>query len=295
MTLRLKNRTRIGLISDTHCPRLIEKLPNTIFDIFADVDLILHAGDVGLLWVLDELSQLAPVVAVHGNDETKEAQQALPFLQTLSVAGQRLVLTHGHYPDMREEHESRKDDSWYPKLARWASFGREHGAKYVISGHTHIPLVTQVDGVWLVNPGSVIQGSEMFRQDVRTVAILTFFAAGDFAIDHFDAYQSGQPFTSQVNLAQGFRAARNTCMTPIIAPELEAQIHWLSEHILPVAEQSLRRSFLNLAQSRWQFGAVPITVADFLVSLHQELVHYPHLKDKLLENPVFAPYLPNGN
>ncbi len=291
MTLQLKRSTRIGLISDTHCPRLIEKLPDAVFDIFADVDVILHAGDVGLLWVLDELSHIAPVIAVHGNDETEEAQAALPFLQTISITGQRLVMTHGHYPDLRIEHEQRKDDNWYPKLAHWASFGREHGAKFVINGHTHIPLVVPTDGIWLINPGSVIQGSEIMRQDVRTVAILTLYHNGEFAIEHFDVNQPGQRYILEVNLDNGFRAARNACMTPIIVPELEAQIHWLSDHILPVAEKSLRQGFMKLARSRWSAGAETITTADFVVSLQQELTAYPNLRDKLRENPVFAPYV----
>ena len=53
-----------------------EALPASLLDIFAGVDLILHAGDIGELWVLDELSHIAPVVAVHGNDETAEATEA---------------------------------------------------------------------------------------------------------------------------------------------------------------------------------------------------------------------------
>lgn len=294
MPLQIKRSVRIGLIADTHCPRLIEKLPDAVFDIFADVDVILHAGDVGRLWVLDELSRAAPVIAVHGNDETPEAQAALPFLQTLSVSGQRVVITHGHYPDLREEHQNRKDDSWYPKLARWASFGREHGAKFVINGHTHIPWVMQTDGVWLINPGTVIQGSEVMRQDVRTVAILTLYHDGEFAVDHWHLTHPRQRYIPRINLEQGFLAARNACMTPIIVPELETQIHWLSDHILPTAEKPLRQGFMKLARSRWSAGAQAITTADFVVSLQEELTAYPNLRDKLRENPVFAPYMQNG-
>lgn len=291
MLSQLKNAARIGLISDTHMPRLLTQLPDAVFDIFADVDVILHAGDVGLLWVLDELSRIAPVIAVHGNDETEEAQQALPFLQTISIAGQRLVMTHGHYPDVREEHEKRRDDSWYPKLARWAGFGREHGAKFVINGHTHIPLVTEVEGVWLINPGSIIQGSEIMRQDVRTIAILTLHPGSDFSIEHFDVNQPGQKYVPQVNLAGGFRAARDACMTSIITPELEAQLPWLIDHVLPVAEKKMRRSFLNLAQSRWHLGAAPITLADFVASLQHEFRDNAELILKFQQQPAFAPYL----
>jgi putative phosphoesterase len=57
---------RIGLISDTHMPQRCAALPDAVFDALKGVDLILHAGDVGELWVLDHLSTIAPVVAVHG-------------------------------------------------------------------------------------------------------------------------------------------------------------------------------------------------------------------------------------
>jgi hypothetical protein len=55
----------LGLISDTHMPERWPELPGAIFDVFAGVDLILHAGDVGELWVLDRLSAIAPVLAVR--------------------------------------------------------------------------------------------------------------------------------------------------------------------------------------------------------------------------------------
>ncbi|NJM07720.1 metallophosphoesterase family protein, partial [Candidatus Gracilibacteria bacterium] len=73
-------------------------LPAPVFSALAGVDLILHAGDVGELRVLDALSALAPVIAVHGNDETEEAQRELPYQQLISAGGQRLLLTHAHYP-----------------------------------------------------------------------------------------------------------------------------------------------------------------------------------------------------
>ena len=67
-----RHMMRIGLISDTHMPERWPRLPSCIFSLFDGVDLILHAGDVGELWVLDELSLIAPVIAVHGNDDTEQ-------------------------------------------------------------------------------------------------------------------------------------------------------------------------------------------------------------------------------
>src|SRR5262245_1829640 len=103
---------RIGLVSDTHMPDRCVALPGALFDALKGVDLLLHAGDVGELWVLDQLSVLAPVVAVHGNDDTADAQRELPYQQIIAVARQRIVLTHAHFPDRAQELESRRADAW---------------------------------------------------------------------------------------------------------------------------------------------------------------------------------------
>ncbi len=57
----------VGLISDTHVPKLAHTIPPRVFQIFEKVDYIIHAGDLVELAVIDELEQLAPVLAVHGN------------------------------------------------------------------------------------------------------------------------------------------------------------------------------------------------------------------------------------
>jgi predicted phosphodiesterase len=44
----------------------------------ASSDLIIHAGDIGKLEVLDALRTLAPVVAVRGNIDTEPWALALP-------------------------------------------------------------------------------------------------------------------------------------------------------------------------------------------------------------------------
>src|SRR5437762_3808745 len=71
----------LGLVSDTHMPQRCAALPETVSRVLAGVDLILHAGDVGDLQVLDALSEIAPVVAVHGNEEPPEAKRELPYQQ----------------------------------------------------------------------------------------------------------------------------------------------------------------------------------------------------------------------
>src|SRR5438270_12851219 len=105
-------RVCLGVISDTHMPQRCAELPAALKDVFCDVNLILHAGDVGELWVLDQLGDIAPVIAVHGNDETPDAQRELPYQQVVMIGGQRIVLCHSHHPDYATEMALRKDDAW---------------------------------------------------------------------------------------------------------------------------------------------------------------------------------------
>jgi putative phosphoesterase len=60
----------IGLISDTHIPEAIPELPVQIRQVFADTELILHAGDLHCLAVLDWLEEIAPVLAARGNGDS---------------------------------------------------------------------------------------------------------------------------------------------------------------------------------------------------------------------------------
>ena len=63
-----------GVLSDTHLPKRLRRVPDAVFRVLQGVDLVLHAGDVNDLSVLDSLSQIAPVIAVHGNDESPESK-----------------------------------------------------------------------------------------------------------------------------------------------------------------------------------------------------------------------------
>lgn len=199
----------LGLISDTHMPKRWPQLPPAVFDVFRGVDLVLHAGDVGRLWVLDELSAVAPVVAVHGNDETDEAQRELPYQQLLTLGGRRLLLGHGHLPDREAEMASRIGDDWRPKLAQRAAQARRAGARLMVFGHLHVPFVTRHDGVWLVNPGAIASGSAFTRQTRQTVALLYLRDDGQPFVVHVDLARPDWPCDVAVDWEAGFTAALN--------------------------------------------------------------------------------------
>src|SRR5579859_7276030 len=209
----------LGLISDTHMPQRCDALPGVLNDLFCGVDLILHAGDVGELWVLDQLSAIAPVVAVHGNDETADAQRELPYQQVIVSGGQRIVLCHTHRPDRAAEMESRKDDAWQPKLEYWLDFARRAEASALVFGHTHIPMTYRQDGMLLVNPGAIASGSAVSRQLRRTVALLFTLRDCPSVVVHVDL-RTGQPHTTTVDWSAGFRAALGQYSDSILYPAL---------------------------------------------------------------------------
>ena len=124
---------RVGVISDTH-----GLLRPEVFDAFAGVDHILHAGDVGGPDLLTELEALAPVTAVYGNTDGPELR-SLPRIATLQLDGFDIVVTHG-------------DQLGSPTPAALnATFP---DAQIIVFGHTHRPLLTLVDVVVTVmNPG----------------------------------------------------------------------------------------------------------------------------------------------
>jgi uncharacterized protein len=125
---------RLGVISDTH-----GLLRPEVFDAFAGVDHILHAGDVGSLDLLEELKALAPVTAVYGNTDGAELRGRLPSVAAVQLDGFDIVVTHG---DQLGSPTPEALNAAFPD------------AQIIVYGHTHRPLLTLVDVVVTVmNPG----------------------------------------------------------------------------------------------------------------------------------------------
>ncbi len=146
---------RIGVISDTHIPKSAPRVPDAALRHFADVELILHAGDLSSLAVLDQLSAYAPVEAVQGNVELPEVQAALPIKREIVVGGCAIGLVHilGE-----RAHHARNARREFP------------AARVVVFGHSHIPYTEDTGGLLLLNPGSA---TVRRAQPHCTVAILT--------------------------------------------------------------------------------------------------------------------------
>lgn len=269
-----------GLISDTHMPDRWRTLPPAVFDVFRDVDVILHAGDVGELSVLDELSAAAPVIGVHGNDDTPDALRELPYQQVVTAAGRRILLTHSHYPDRAKEMAERRFDAWQPKLARLAELARRAGASMLVYGHTHIPFVHRLGDVWLVNPGAIAAGNHFARQMLQTVARLTLAPRSAPDIAYFDAI-TAQPVSVSIDLEAGFKVALSRVNASIATPEVEQHRDWVFREIYPLAPEPIRNA-VRRVMFRCLEGEIPrMTLPDVLSEIYRAPDVPAAVKDKL--------------
>jgi putative phosphoesterase len=261
----------VGLIADTHFPERCAVLPPAIFSILQDVDLILHAGDVGTLTVLDKLSMVAPVAAVHGNDDTVEAQSELPFQQVVTISNQRILLTHGHFPDLAQEQAIIQQGTWQPLLQQHTARAHRAGARFFISGHTHVPIFTLYDNVWLINPGAIAPGTYKLRQSLPSIAILYVMADRPPLVQHINLITQ-EVFTPQVDFEIPFVQAHNQFAQTIIDAELESI--WTS--IKPLRSQvpeAFHQAILRSAHRVWAGEQPMISKSDLWAELqHQRTI-----------------------
>ena len=138
---------KLGLISDTH-----DYLDPRIGKIFAGVDHILHAGDVGRSLLIVELEQIAPVTAVTGNTD-----DGLPLRETelVTLGGKKFLIHHIVTPGVGS-----------PRIDRRL---REDAPDVLMFGHTHKPFVQQVGSILYFNPGYA--GRQRFDLP-RSVAVM---------------------------------------------------------------------------------------------------------------------------
>lgn len=124
-----KSNWKIGVISDTH-----GLLRPEVFDAFQDVELILHAGDIGGDDIFIELQAIAPVLAVRGNMDYGAWLADIPAHREINLGKQRIFLVHD------------------PAHADFDPGKR--GFQGIIFGHTHRPHLETHKGILMLNPGS---------------------------------------------------------------------------------------------------------------------------------------------
>jgi len=138
---------KIGVISDTH-DFLDPKIPA----LFAGVEHILHAGDIGSAFITFELEQIAPVTAVLGNTDVN-----LPFKETavVELAARKFLVHHIVNPYAPADKIKHRIVRERPDA--------------VVFGHTHKPFCETIGGILFFNPGYA--GGPKFGAE-RSVAVL---------------------------------------------------------------------------------------------------------------------------
>jgi putative phosphoesterase len=129
---------QLGIISDTHIPHF-KRIPEAVWKHFANVELIIHAGDLSTLTVLEQLATIAPVEAVQGNIEQDDVVQKLPIKREILVGNCRIGVVH-----------ILGNAQYYARTARQEF----PNARVVIFGHSHNPYNQEHEGQLLFNPGS---------------------------------------------------------------------------------------------------------------------------------------------
>ena len=138
---------RIGVISDSH-----GFLDPRIAAIFAGVNHILHAGDVGPQELLCELETIAPVTAVLGNTDVGIN---LSMTKLVELGGRRYLIHHIVDPFALPD-----------ELGRRVKFEKPDA---IVFGHTHKRFYGRNNGTLFLNPG--YSGRHKHGQE-RSVAIL---------------------------------------------------------------------------------------------------------------------------
>jgi len=146
---------KIGIISDTHLSAPSSELTLLMNGVFSDVAIVIHAGDLTHLSVLDAFSW-KETVAVCGNMDRKEVAEKLPARKIVNLNGYRIGIVHG-----------------------WgAPFGIEKrimktfdNVQAIVYGHTHKAANHIRDDILMFNPGA-FSGSFLLKRN-RSVGVLT--------------------------------------------------------------------------------------------------------------------------
>ena len=140
-----QSHERIGLISDTHGllrPEALSYLRGSSH--------IIHAGDIGDENILKALEEIAPVIAVRGNNDTQRWASKIPLTRTVEFFGISIFVIHD------------------VKTLRADSL--PEGTRVVVAGHSHKPMNEERDGILWINPGSA--GRRRFKLPIAVGELL---------------------------------------------------------------------------------------------------------------------------
>ena len=125
-----ENRMKIGIISDTH-GLLRERVKENL----NDCNIILHAGDIGKIEIIDQLEEIGHTFYVKGNCDKNIDFKYIKEIGVIDIKGIKFYLIH----DIKTIKEDLVDLD----------------IDIVIFGHSHKKDSFKKDDIWYINPGAV--------------------------------------------------------------------------------------------------------------------------------------------
>lgn len=133
---------KIGVIADTHIPDRAGDIPPQILESFKDVDMIIHAGDLLNLNVLDKLKTICKdVKAVWGNMDPDEVRKQLPEKEIVDIGNYKIGIMHGYGPP-------------HKLIDLLSEIFKEEKPNIIIFGHSHSAINEKRGDILYFNPGS---------------------------------------------------------------------------------------------------------------------------------------------
>ena len=160
---------KIGLLSDTH-----GYWDDKYYQYFAECDEIWHAGDIGSCEVAEKLAAFKPLLAVHGNIDSRPVTDIYPKHRRFMCEEVDVWLTHiGGYPG-----------KYAPEVTPGIF---DNPPKLFVCGHSHILKVTydKEKEILCMNPGAA---GNYGPHTVRT--LLRFEISGD-EVGNLEAIEIG--------------------------------------------------------------------------------------------------------
>lgn len=133
---------KIGVISDTHIPDRAKEIPQNILEEFKNTDMIIHAGDLVNLTVLEKLKTICNnVKAVRGNMDGEQVREKLPEKEVFKIGNYKLGVMHGYGPPNK-------------LIELMTNVFKDDFVNIIIFGHAHYGVNEKRNGVLFFNPGS---------------------------------------------------------------------------------------------------------------------------------------------
>lgn len=132
---------KIGVLADTHIPDRAEDIPAKVMEEFKGVDLILLAGDLTAISVLNKLKKIAPVTAVYGNMDLQDVVSVLKRKEIVKCGKFRIGIFHGFTAPDKLVDQLQKEF-------------KEDKVDVIVFGHSHRPMNEYVGKTLFFNPGS---------------------------------------------------------------------------------------------------------------------------------------------